>query len=84
VRMDKKRDAVEMSARLGDFDSDGEPPSGYWMEFLCEDHNGTYVLPFPCLWVDGVWRRPDPTTALTPRSLGGEGNELRSPGDAVG
>jgi hypothetical protein len=42
--------------RIGDFNSDGDPPAGYRMELLCEDHNGTYVLPFPCLWVDGVWR----------------------------
>ena len=35
--------------RINNFNSDGEPPAGYWMELLCEDHNGTYVLPFPCL-----------------------------------
>jgi hypothetical protein len=33
--------------RISDFDSDGDPPAGYWLELLCEDHNGTYVLPFP-------------------------------------
>jgi hypothetical protein len=27
--------------------------AGRRMELLCEDHKGTYVLPFPCLWVDG-------------------------------
>jgi hypothetical protein len=42
--------------RLSDFDSDGQPPAGELMELLCEDHNGTYVLPFPCRWVDGAWR----------------------------
>jgi hypothetical protein len=42
--------------RLDDFDSNGEPPAGELMELLCEDHNGTYVLPFPCRWVDGAWR----------------------------
>ena len=42
--------------RLNDFDSAGEPPAGELMELLCEDHNGTYVLPFPCRWVDGAWR----------------------------
>src|SRR5229473_2375934 len=42
--------------RMDDFDSDGEPPAGEPTELLCEDHNGTYVLPFPCLWVDGAWR----------------------------
>jgi hypothetical protein len=42
--------------RLDDFLSDGEPSAGELMELLCEDHNGTYVLPFRCLWVDGTWR----------------------------
>jgi hypothetical protein len=47
---------VTRQRRIADFDSDGEPPAGYRMELLCEDQNGTYVLPFPCLWVDGAWR----------------------------
>ena len=47
---------VTRQHRIADFDSDGDPPAGYRMELLCEDHNGTYVLPFPCLWVDGLWR----------------------------
>jgi hypothetical protein len=42
--------------RISDFDSEGEPPAGHLMELLCEDNNGTYVLPFPCRWVDGAWR----------------------------
>ena len=42
--------------RLDDFESDSEPPAGEPMELLCEDHNGTYVIPFPCRWVDGAWR----------------------------
>ena len=61
--------------RINNFNSDGEPPAGYWMELLCEDHNGTYVLPFPCLWVDGAWRSPGRTIRLKLKSLGGEGNE---------
>ncbi len=32
--------------RISDFDSEGEPPAGHLMELLCEDNNGTYVLPF--------------------------------------
>jgi hypothetical protein len=47
---------VTRQQRLDDFDSVGEPPAGELMELLCEDHNGTYVLPFPCCWIDGVWR----------------------------
>src|SRR5258707_1229221 len=55
---------VTRQQRLNDFESNGQPPAGELMELLCEDHNGTYVLPFPCLWVaqteiqrDGARRR---------------------------
>ena len=50
------RGMVTRQQRLNDFESDGQPPAGELMELLCEDHNGTYVLPFPCRWVDGAWR----------------------------
>jgi hypothetical protein len=46
---------VTRQQRLDDFDSVGEPPAEELMELLCEDHNGTYVLPFPCRWIDGAW-----------------------------
>ena len=44
---------VTRQQRLDQFGSDGEPPVGELMELLCEDHNGTYALPFPCRWMDG-------------------------------
>jgi hypothetical protein len=47
---------VTRQQRLDQFGSDGEPPAGELMELLCEDHNGTYALPFPCRWMDGAWR----------------------------
>jgi hypothetical protein len=42
--------------RLAQFDGIGEPPPGLPVEVLCEDHSGTYQLPFACRWVDGQWR----------------------------
>jgi hypothetical protein len=47
---------VTRQKRLDQFASEGEPPAGELLELLCEDHNGTYLLPFPCRWVDGAWR----------------------------
>jgi len=41
--------------RLDEFRQDA-PPSKQATELLCEDHNGTYALPFPCEWADGKWR----------------------------
>ena len=42
--------------RLDDFGGVGEPPAGVPIELLCEDHVGTYVIPFPCHWTEGAWR----------------------------
>jgi hypothetical protein len=40
--------------RLSEFNN-GSPPVGQPMQLLCEDHNGTYLLPFPCEHRDGGW-----------------------------
>ena len=34
--------------RLAQFDGNGEPPPHELVEVLCEDHSGTYQLPFRC------------------------------------
>ncbi|MBR0795152.1 hypothetical protein JQ615_07120 [Bradyrhizobium jicamae] len=42
--------------RLAQFDGNGEPSPNQRVEVLCEDHSGTYQLPFACRFVDGQWR----------------------------
>jgi hypothetical protein len=42
--------------RLAQFEGSGDPPKDQPMEVLCEDHSGTYLLPFACRWIDGQWR----------------------------
>ena len=42
--------------RLDEFIHDGTPPPDKALEVLCEDHNGTYLLPFLCQWRDGNWQ----------------------------
>ena len=32
------------------------PPADKACELLCEDHVGTYRLPYLCCWVKGTWR----------------------------
>jgi hypothetical protein len=44
------------TGRLAEFKTDEEPQPGFDVELLCEDHNGTYVLPFPCQRSGGAWR----------------------------
>ncbi len=42
--------------RLDAFMHEGEPPPDRLLEILCEDHVGTYVVPFLCRWNSGDWR----------------------------
>lgn len=41
-------------SRVAEFNS-GEPPSDRLLEILCEDHRGTYAIPFACRWINGEW-----------------------------
>lgn len=42
--------------RLDAFSHDGEPPPDRPLELLCEDHVGTYVVPFACRWTNAHWQ----------------------------
>ena len=42
--------------RISDFIHEGTPPIDRPLQILCEDHNGTYLIPFLCRWRDGVWQ----------------------------
>jgi hypothetical protein len=42
--------------RLADFPGEGTPPRDTTCELLCEDHVGTYTLPYLCHWSGGTWR----------------------------
>ena len=41
--------------RLNAFTGEGEPSPGQPVDLLCEDHVGTYVVPFLCHRADGDW-----------------------------
>ena len=45
----------ERQQRLDAFVHEGGPPADRRLELLCEDHVGTYVLPFLCRWSSGDW-----------------------------
>jgi hypothetical protein len=42
--------------RLDAFTHDGLPPADQPFELLCEDHVGTYVVPFLCRWTSEQWQ----------------------------
>ena len=41
--------------RIDAFSHEGMPPTDLPLELLCEDHIGTYVIPFLCRWNNGAW-----------------------------
>lgn len=42
-------------AQIVEFETDKEPSSTDIVELLCEDHRGTYLLPFPCHRAEQSW-----------------------------
>jgi hypothetical protein len=45
--------------RIDAFVHEGDPPADQPLELLCEDHVGTYVIPFLCRLSGGVWQSVD-------------------------
>lgn len=56
--------------RLAEFDGAGEPPPGLAVEVLCEDHSGTYQLPFACQYVGGRWQNHEAGIAVEATVIG--------------
>jgi hypothetical protein len=48
--------AAARQQRLAAFSGEGIPPEDIACQLLCEDHVGTYTLPFLCQWSNGAWR----------------------------
>jgi hypothetical protein len=56
--------------RIGAFTHEGVPPADQPLELLCEDHVGTYVIPFLCRWQSGVWQSVATSTAIEATVVG--------------
>jgi hypothetical protein len=50
---------VTRQQRIDAFTHQGVPPANRPLEVLCEDHVGTYVIPFLCRWNSGAWHSVD-------------------------
>jgi hypothetical protein len=56
--------------RLSEFTSGGAPQADQPFEVLCEDHVGTYVIPYPCRWTEGAWRNAATGDAIEATIIG--------------
>jgi hypothetical protein len=61
---------VALNERLAQFVTDREAPDGAMVEALCQDHVGTYVLPFPCRRNGTEWFNYVTSTALDCEVIG--------------
>ena len=61
---------VTRGERLADFVTDRDPAADLPVELLCEDHVGTYLLPFPCRRTEGAWRNGRTGDAIQAQVLG--------------
>jgi hypothetical protein len=56
--------------RLDAFVHDGDPPAELPFELLCEDHVGTYVVPFPCCFTGQQWQSAETREPILATVLG--------------
>ena len=56
--------------RIDAFSHDAAPPTNQPLELLCEDHVGTYVVPFLCRWRNGAWQGLDTDICIEATVLG--------------
>ena len=56
--------------RLDAFTHDGDPPANEPLELLCEDHVGTYVVPFLCRWTSEHWQSAETGERILATVLG--------------
>jgi hypothetical protein len=77
---------TSLSDRIAAFIVDRFPPDGSSVELLCVDHNGTYVVPFPCHRVEDAWRNfviKADVAGWRQRRRKASGRGLTTPGDSL-
>jgi hypothetical protein len=53
---DRCQNLTSLNDRIAEFIVERFPDEGSPVELLCVDHNGTYVVPYPCRRVEHTWR----------------------------
>ena len=56
--------------RLAEFNQGPPPKRGGAVQLLCEDHCGTYVIPYACHWSDGAWRKIGSSKSIEANVIG--------------
>jgi len=75
--IDTSKRAAARQRRLAVFPGEGTPPIGQACQLLCEDHVGTYTLPYLCRWSDGTWRNASTAEPVKSGVVGLESSVLQ-------
>jgi len=67
------REMATRQQRIDAFIHDGEPPVDRPLQVLCEDHVGTYVVPFLCRWNSGDWKNAETGDRIEAMVIGWQG-----------
>lgn len=64
------RQAAARRRRIDGFTTEGVPSPDTPCDLLCEDHVGTYRLPFQCIWTGAVWKSAESGELIESRVVG--------------
>lgn len=67
---DNRHRMATRQERIDAFTHQGVPPADQPLELLCEDHVGTYVIPFLCRWSSGAWHNADTSSPIEATVVG--------------
>lgn len=70
---DTNRTVTRMATRqqrIDAFTHEGVPPADQPLEVLCEDHVGTYLVPFSCRWTGDDWTNVETGARIEARVIG--------------
>jgi hypothetical protein len=70
AKIEKAMIMADRMSRLAQFINDHMPPDDEAVQLLCEDHSGTYTLPFLCRWVENSWINTETSLPIDAEVLG--------------
>ena len=75
---------TSLSDRIAQFIVDRFPSEGSPVELLCVDHNGTYVVPFPCRRAADGWRNHQTNEVIEAEVAGWRLRGGKASGEPIG
>jgi hypothetical protein len=79
----RRQNLSSFNSRIAEFIIDRFPNEGSPVELLCVDHNGTYVVPYPCGRVEDAWRNLETNEIIEADVAGWRPRGGKHPGESA-